>query len=601
MKKRIILSALLIITLCFCLIGGATFALFTSESNVNIAVTIGAVKVEASVQNLKAYSLNVEQTPELEIEKVFENGGTVSYENGILKLDRITPGDKVLFDIIIKNNSNIDIKYRVKWFKSNPLDNVLMSYIIDENNNKVNLDNVDWIEWKASSTEKTIVLNVGVELPITAMNDYQDNTSNITFVVEAVQKNGSDLGYVFDEEDLKAAVEAGNSEIILGDDIVLTETLNINQITKLNGNGNTISRSSEFTGTMINVSSSIPASGTAANLTLENVILDGGALWSGEVNETLGRGTRNDGVTATGSLVVANNNTSIVLGNGAVLQNNDGANAVNLGIRIGATLTIDGGEIINNRSSSGAIYGGGHITLNSGKISNNNSTDLAGAIRMVSSCNLTINGGEINNNYAATNGGAIWGYGSSTYNFNGGSMSNNASAGIGGAIYTGDYSVININNDFELCNNKAATSGAIRLTNHVTLNMNGGTVSGNTDDNGYAMYGWDIGVNMNSGVFADKFEIDSGITPSFGLANITGLIYFNVHTNHNTVNLKQNFNGFKFTVNESRNNFAAFNFKPAEGYTYVEGDEEKLICLNDGYETYWDATTSTFRLKSTNN
>ena len=284
-----------------------------------------------------------------------------------------------------------------------------------------------------------------------------------------------------------------------------------------------------------------------------------------------------------------------------ILQNNDGANAVNLGIRIGATLTIDGGEIINNRSSSGAIYGGGHITLNSGKISNNNSTDLAGAIRMVSSCNLTINGGEINNNYAATNGGAIWGYGSSTYNFNGGSMSNNASAGIGGAIYTGDYSVININNDFELCNNKAATSGAIRLTNHVTLNMNGGTVSGNTDDNGYAMYGWDIGVNMNGGVFADKFEIDSGITPSFGLANITGLIYFNVHTNHNTVNLKQNFNGFKFTVNESRNNFVAFNFKPAEGYTYVEGDEEKLICLNDGYETYWDATTSTFRLKSTNN
>ena len=49
-------------------------------------------------------------------------------------------------------------------------------------------------------------------------------------------------------------------------------------------------------------------------------------------------------------------------------------------------------------------------------------------------------------------------------------------------------------------------------------------------------------------------------------------------------------------MNESASNFSKFNFKPASGYVYTEGDEAKLVCMNPGYETYWDATTSTFRL-----
>ena len=64
--------------------------------------------------------------------------------------------------------------------------------------------------------------------------------------------------------------------------------------------------------------------------------------------------------------------------------------------------------------------------------------------------------------------------------------------------------------------------------------------------------------------------------------------------------LATEFNSFKFTVNESAANFAQFNFKPAAGYTYTEGDEAKLICMNEGYSTYWDAATSTFRLQATN-
>ena len=57
------------------------------------------------------------------------------------------------------------------------------------------------------------------------------------------------------------------------------------------------------------------------------------------------------------------------------------------------------------------------------------------------------------------------------------------------------------------------------------------------------------------------------------------------------------FNGFKFTVDENSKYFSNFNFKPAAGYTYTAGDEDKLVCMNEGYATYWDTATGTFRLK----
>ena len=56
MKKRILLTSVCSILLCFCLITGATYALFTSESKVNVAVTTGKVDVEAVAENFKLYS-----------------------------------------------------------------------------------------------------------------------------------------------------------------------------------------------------------------------------------------------------------------------------------------------------------------------------------------------------------------------------------------------------------------------------------------------------------------------------------------------------------------------------------------------------------------
>lgn len=66
MKKNIILSSVLTILLCVSLIAGSTFALFTSESSVNIAVTAGNVEVVATIdENLELYSPKLIDKPQI--------------------------------------------------------------------------------------------------------------------------------------------------------------------------------------------------------------------------------------------------------------------------------------------------------------------------------------------------------------------------------------------------------------------------------------------------------------------------------------------------------------------------------------------------------
>ena len=57
-SKKILLSSILTILLCASIIVGSTYALFTSESTTNVAITSGKVEVGAHVveDSLKLYS-----------------------------------------------------------------------------------------------------------------------------------------------------------------------------------------------------------------------------------------------------------------------------------------------------------------------------------------------------------------------------------------------------------------------------------------------------------------------------------------------------------------------------------------------------------------
>ena len=392
--------------------------------------------------------------------------------------------------------------------------------------------------------------------------------------------------------ELKAALEAKVSNINLTGNIQTEEAISIDYEVSIHGNGNTVSRAAGYTGNVFSL-------GDNAKLTLADITVDGGAVWTGEVDPTLQRGTVNSGVTATGALVATGANAHIVLNNGAVLQNNAGANAVDLGTRVGATLTLDGGEIINNYSAAGAIWGGGAITVNSGKI-NGNHGGIGGAIRVVTNVGtvLTMNGGEMNHNKSDGVGGAIWAGSSSSNNvyvLNGGEMAYNYSPVAGGAMYAGYYETVKIGGNFKMHDYSAPVAGAIRFHNHASLVMTGGEIYDNGDN---SLYLNNNSATITGGTISDSFDYSGGLGLTIGTADIDGVIHYNLSTNHNTAYLAAEFNEFSFTVEETAANFANFNFKPAAGYTYTAGDEAKLVCLNDGYETYWDAGTGTFRLQA---
>ena len=601
MKKKTILSSIVTIALCLSLIAGSTYALFTSKDEVNIAVNAAKVEVTADIdqESLKLFSMDKAITG-----TIFENGGSASFSEttGDLTLTNITPGDKVTFEIDVVNGSNVAIQYRLTWNVTGDLADALVATVGEE---AVALNEAS-TTWKLWENGDSITLPVSIELPVTVDDTYQEKGATISFKVEAIQGNaftGDADYYVLNTEDLVAALAAAGSEenadetteIVLLAKCEISNTLNVGNSVVINGGGYTIARAEGFTGTVFSANE-------GSTLTLEDIVVDGGAVWTGDIDPTLGRGTVNSGVAATGNLIAANKNAAIVLDEGAVLQNNVGAHAVSLGTRVGATLTLNGAQIINNSSDSGAIWGGGHIVVNeNSKINSNSSTGIAGVIRMVSNCNLTINGGEINHNKAAGDGGVIWGYGSSTYTFTGGEMAYNVSGGTGGAIYTGTYSNINISGTFEMHDNSAANSGAIRLTDHTSLTMTGGKIYNNKQNGeSNAFNTWNNSMTIVGGEIWDNFVFNGGLGLTIGAADIEGVVSYNLSTTHNTAYLAADFKGFEFTANEADENFANFNFKPAADYTYTEGDEDKLVCLNEGYETYWDAATGTFRLKATN-
>ena len=217
---------------------------------------------------------------------------------------------------------------------------------------------------------------------------------------------------------------------------------------------------------------------------------------------------------------------------------------------------------------------------------------------MVGSCNFVMNGGEMKYNKAAGDGGVIWGYGASNYKLYGGEISNNESAGTGGFLFTGTYSTVDVQGTV-IKDNTAANSGAIRLTDHSSLEMHSGVIAGNTESgspDNYDVRTWNNSITLSGGTFG-KMEYVGGLGLTIGNADVE-LISYDLSTNHNTAYLAESFGTFHFTVNEADEHFTNFNFKPAAGYVYTAGDEAKLICDNEGYETYWDAVSGTFKLKA---
>lgn len=188
MKKKALVASILTIALCLSLIAGSTFALFTSESTVNVAVTSGKVNVVATI---------VEQSP---LQSTLGNPltqSTATYGAGTVTLDKIVPGDFVEFVIAVENHSDVAIKYRtvLKAVEDNGLwDGLEVTATIGED--AVQLGYGNWTEMAPAAEDgdnRIHIVNVKVSLPETAGNEYQGKSCTFAYTVEAVQGNAETI------------------------------------------------------------------------------------------------------------------------------------------------------------------------------------------------------------------------------------------------------------------------------------------------------------------------------------------------------------------------------------------------------------------------
>lgn len=199
MKKHFLFSSICIIALCASLISGATFALFTSESKNNISITSGKVEMLSTVKNLETWSLEDDLSMPGRSDGTFTQGGSVSFLDNTLTINKIIPGDKVSFDISGTNNSNVTILYRIliKCLDEESL--LLMDgldvTINDETYKGLKSYVTSWQTLEEGNTFEDV--HIEVILPKEAGNMYQDLESKLSVVVEAVQGNA---GYSSEKE-----------------------------------------------------------------------------------------------------------------------------------------------------------------------------------------------------------------------------------------------------------------------------------------------------------------------------------------------------------------------------------------------------------------
>ncbi len=191
-NKKVILSSILSLVLCLSLIAGGTFALFTSTTKTNIAVTSGNVEVVAWLDDIETSTFGTAQA-----ENTFELGGTATYDSTANKLtvDKIAPGDRVDLNVYIENKSNISVKYRVKVAFAGELQDALVASItLPGDKTATVLTAADVATgWNIFDETNKVVLPMSVELPYGVGNDYMNKSAEIIVTVEAVQANATEL------------------------------------------------------------------------------------------------------------------------------------------------------------------------------------------------------------------------------------------------------------------------------------------------------------------------------------------------------------------------------------------------------------------------
>ncbi|MCR5505382.1 MAG: SipW-dependent-type signal peptide-containing protein [Bacilli bacterium] len=204
---------------------GGTFALFTDNASSSIELTAGKIELSLTTDNLVTYSVTPDPTGDREDENgakyssvatavngTFTNLGTASLVGNVLTLDRITPGDRVVFDATIGDTSNVSFLYRLK-FQLVSTDTTLgagMKTTTDISGTSTTYSGLKTFvsAWTLHTYDSTnplsATINFDMELPVTLGNTYQEKEAEYEISVEAVQGNAA----VSDESTVEVLMES---------------------------------------------------------------------------------------------------------------------------------------------------------------------------------------------------------------------------------------------------------------------------------------------------------------------------------------------------------------------------------------------------------
>lgn len=193
-STKVVVLSLLTIAMCVSIIAGSTFALFTSESSTNIAVSSGKVQITAAVDEdsiAKSSALS-------------EAYVQTSYADGKLSLTNMVPGDKVELDIDIVNHSTVASKWQLYITANYTEDNAKLYNALQftlsgeltagELGELVKMQHATATRWHdlaaAANVEGESIgkLHVSIELPVDN-KDAQNMECSFDIMVKAVQGN----------------------------------------------------------------------------------------------------------------------------------------------------------------------------------------------------------------------------------------------------------------------------------------------------------------------------------------------------------------------------------------------------------------------------
>ncbi len=286
---------------------------------------------------------------------------------------------------------------------------------------------------------------------------------------------------------LKSAVEGAAGEVVLtiGADIEITGTIEVRSgstVTLLSAGNHTLKRAAGFRSTMIAVNGTLKLGSENGMGSGNSLTLDGGAVWTGSADAVLGRGTINNGVSASYSILTGSAGSAMYLYAGVTLQNNaSGSNGY-------------GGAVTLPEKSALYLYGA--------VLRNNYTSNGGGAVKTYSGSTFIMNSGEVYGNQAGTHGGAFQIFGTEylsgsrnpahvTCTISGGTIRNNLCNRYGGAIAISDYSNVELTGSAKILNNRTTSTGTYPgggvafADNNTSLKISGSAmIFGNTRGDG---------------------------------------------------------------------------------------------------------------------